>query len=305
MKKQLPVFIFSAVILMSITSCKKSDSNPSNSSTGTLLSEFVELDTTKAVGSDTLTVTYYTYDNLKRLSTVSYIFFDNYVRDVASYNTYDLSYNGTDTLFDKSIHKLLEAGVQYDGITDTEYVSYNSDGKEIKDSVSGLNFGYQVPNGTPFITVSNFSYNGGMVTNQQTDLGNPVSSYDTVLQTTANGNIVSQIDNNLGDSSVCTISLDTHPNPFFKNGVNVTPIFGLYEDIDVDGMQDGAQKNNCLDFKKVDVTTVDALHVQNQFTYKSNGYPASVIEYNTQNFLSGYVGSNTPAFNFKGIYIYQ
>ena len=255
------------------------------------------LDTTQAVGNDTLGITYLTYDNSKRLSTVSYIFFTNYVRDAGSYSTRTLYYNGADTLYDKQIAAVLEAGPYPEAHNDTDYISYDSQGRIIKDIDNGS---FPLA-GTQYAKEEDYSYSGSTVINNQID---PIdgNAQDTVTQTIINGNIISQVDiyNN-----TCTISLDSHPNPFFKNGYSVTPIYAMYFDYyDADGIQDDVQRNNCTLFR-VDAITGNVNHVINQFTYSANGYPTSVIEYNTQNFVSGYVGSNTPAFNYKGIYIYQ
>jgi hypothetical protein len=294
MKKYLKSLLLLILVAISITSCRKT-SNSSNSNTtndGTLLSEFVMLDTTQAIGSDTLAITYLTYDNSKRLSTVSYIFFTNYIREAASYSTRTFFYNGTDTLYNKLITSVLEAGPSPLGRHDTDYVSYDSQGRIVKDIDNGSSY----DNTNPYTNEDDYSYAGSAIINNHN--GNIA---DTITQTVSNGNVVTQVDNN---GTTCSILLDKNPNPFYKNGFEVTPIYGMYEDPDVDGIQDGVQKNNCVDFNQINTSTND-LHVTHQFIYKSNGYPSSVIEYNTQNFNDGYVGSNTPAFNYKGIYIYQ
>ncbi|HTB99064.1 MAG TPA: hypothetical protein VK705_00130, partial [Ferruginibacter sp.] len=70
MKKSFPLLLL-LVIVISVASCKKTSHPSNNSGSGTMLSEFVALDTTQAIGSDTLSITYFTYDNLKRVSTIN------------------------------------------------------------------------------------------------------------------------------------------------------------------------------------------------------------------------------------------
>jgi hypothetical protein len=295
MKKSFPLLLLSAIVI-SVASCKKASHPSNNSGSGTMLSEFVALDTTQAIGSDTLSITYLTYDNLKRLNTVSYIFFTNYVRETASYNTKALFYSTTDTLPNKIISASLEAGPSPEASNDTDYISYDSQGRVVKDIDNGsfpINF-------SSYTKEEDYSYNGSIVINNQIDSidGN---GRDTVTQTISNGNIISQVDNN---TTTCTISLDTHPNPFYKNGYSVTPIFAMYG-MDADGLQDGVQKNNCTRLIVNDPSNSNAPNVIHQFTYNANGYPVSVIEYNN---VRGYIlaqPTSTPLFNFKGIYIYQ
>ena len=297
MKKYSQSLLLLIVVAISITSCKKSNSNSPAAGSGTLLSEYILLDTTQALGKDTLSITYLTYDNLKRLNTVSYIFFTNYVRDAGSYSTRIFFYNGTDTLYDKQIAAVLEAGPSPEAHNDTDYISYDSQGRIIKDIDNGS---FPLA-GTAYTKEEDYSYIGSTVINNQID---PIdgNAQDTVTQTVSNGNVVSQVDTY---NNTCTISLDSHPNPFFKNGCSVTPIYAMYFDYyDADGIDDDVQKNNCTIFS-VDDLTGNVNHVINQFTYNANGYPASVIQYNTFQTYQAAGPTGTLEFNFKGIYIYQ
>jgi len=300
MKKSFPLLLL-LVIVISVASCKKTSHPSNNSGSGTMLSEFVALDTTQAIGSDTLSITYFTYDNFKRVSTINWISFINYARVAGSHSTSTFFYNGTDTLCYEEISSELE-NPSADGHNDTNYISYDSRGRMVKIINNGANTNPV----QAYSMEDDFSYVGSTIINNETStpgsIGNGYNSQDTVTQTTSNGDVVSQVDK---QNTTCTISLDNHPNPFFRNGLGVTPIYAMYSDYyDADGITDDVQKNNCTLFS-VDNPVGNVNHVINQFTYNANGYPASVIQYNTFQAYQAAGPTGTLEFNFKGIYIYQ
>lgn len=130
--KLLP-FLICFLIVVNFTSCKKEDSltnKPAvdsttvNKSDSTLLKLFVKLDTLHPATKDTLYKMAFGYDNLKRLSTFDYSYYDS-ATGIFIYN-YHLTtqYNGNDSLPNKVIFQP-EGYPKEDEIEMVEYINGN------------------------------------------------------------------------------------------------------------------------------------------------------------------------------------
>jgi hypothetical protein len=284
MKKTLPLFIVFVVILIGITSCKKTNNS---SAQVVLLSEFIKLDTMQQTPNDTLEVDTYKYDNSNRWIYEDDIVFNDVFpakRDSGYENTTTNFYVGTSAVPYLDIITESQSGVLQ--TTNNDYLlSYSPQGLLLKDSDVETDAGF------PDITiVYNNTYTGSTITQVSVDLSDPTNpSYDTVTQTKLNGNIIAQVGSvNNADGANFTASFDTHPFPFPDTYLS------QFVNIGNDNVDFG-QKNNLIEIQGPVIGT--PTHYKYQYTYNTNGYPATVIEYDWS--------SGNPVFVYKGIYIYQ
>ena len=274
--------IFFAVVLISVASCKKTNSGLQTS--GIHLSKFVEIDTTLSAPGDTLERDTYGYDNLNRWTFESDLSFDTNFPGIAAEGsglTYAYYYTGSNTLpylnvvneYDHSI--LLDSNADY-------LLSYSLSGL-LKDSDVTIETGY-----ANIADITTYQYNGSTII--ETGVTDPPggSSFDTVMQTKANADVVSQVDNDSYQGTNFTASYDTHPDPF--PDAQIPGFLIVYGDnIDFE------QKNNLTEIIGVDDEN-NPVHTKYQYTYNANGYPATVIAYDWS--------SGSPVFVYKGIYVY-
>jgi hypothetical protein len=294
MKKLLQLFLFLFILLIGIASCKKTNNgSPTNN---VLLSAFIELDTTQSASLDTVETITYKYDNLKRLSTVTDSVYNNGLPNIYDAGIATYFYNGTDMLPYKSADVSLNSGGGSGDyyLDDTDYIL--PDGK---DSFTETN----ITNGVPTVTtisvdqdIANGSFVYGIETNYIPSFS---IQLDTVSQVTVNGDVVSQTDNTVLSpllSRNATFSFDTHPNPFIIQRGPLQTYPNIY-DIE-DGIGNQPQKNNYTEINEPDQSDpTDSYHWKYQYTYNSNGYPATVVEYD--------LTSGSPVFVYKGFYFYQ
>jgi len=297
MKKSFSLLLLLPVIVVSIVSCRKSNHSSNNSSgNGTLLSKYIELDTTLSAPYDTIRVITLQYDNAERLSSLADVLYDNLghpdnTEDGAEYsNTTTLHYNGADTLTNEITQVLVTRNTTIDIEDDTDYLSYDINNRIIKDSA----IDNDVSNVYSTTLADDYNYNGITITNKETIYTPSFSiSYDTAMQTLSNVVVISQVDNTIPNSPIvevsvgsgCTFTFDTHPNPFYRNGFGQQPIFGHgYNSLFVDGIINGVQKNNYTSINEVDNNDSPSDSTNHndgrlQYTYNSNGYPATVLVY--------------------------
>lgn len=262
--------LFLAFLSLIIFSCQKEKTqerkteNPISDST--TLSMYVDLDTTKASGSDTVEVQKYSYDNLKRLSKSFYMEYDDGVPG-GLYLT-DLFYKGNDTLPFKIIETFYELP---GGIADAPEIGYYfyKDGKLISDSVS-------YSNDPSVYYVKSYTYDNNTIISTYTYPSTPpIISVDKHYQSKANGNTISQLDSSFvngvysGNSEVIfSATYDTKNNPFYNlvsSSIDGIPssIYAL-ETYSEDMTN---EKNN-----PVEITS--GFHLKYVYDYNSNGYPA-------------------------------
>ncbi len=304
MKKSIQLCITIAIVIISIISCRKdnSSSQQNNPNTGndTLLSKFIELDTTQAAPYDTIVITSYKYDNLNRIITIADLYYDNGFPSITNSDVSNYYYNGADTIAYKMI-KISEDDGGGPGSTvysDTTYfLSSSKDSSTTTATTNGVS-----------TTEAGFTYtiedigNGTFI---QTINSPGIPSHpDTVSQTTANGFVISQVDNTFTATSYpaqypthnLVFSFDNHPNPFYKiyHGILKEPVIYDYNQAEVGS---SAQKNNYTQISSEPNYPLLSEESKFQYSYKANGYPATIVEYDWT--------SGPPIFSFKGIYIYQ
>ncbi|HTB99138.1 MAG TPA: hypothetical protein VK705_00505 [Ferruginibacter sp.] len=283
MKKLLQLFLFLFILLIGIASCKKTNNSSPGSNT-IHLKEFLQLDTTKQAPYDTMEIDTYGYDNLNRPTTSASITFSPDFPGIADSGTSSNSifyYTGSSTTLGFGITN------DYDrfgsGGNDTDYTL----------AYSGISKDSDISDGNPAIVTEDF-VSGATVIEKTTDYSySPAQlSYDTVTQTIVNGNVVAQVDDQIYNQTNFTVSLDTHPNPFyFGNGSQNE---GVLSTGDNNIMEEPQQKNNNTELYST--TPGGPMHLKYQYTYNANGYPATVIEYD--------LSSGSPVFVYKGIYVY-
>jgi len=276
--------ILFAIVLIVIASCKKS--NNSSHTNGIHLSKFIELDTNVSAPADTLEEDIYVFDNSNRWIFESDLSFSSEFPGIAAEgerlnSTYH--YLGSDTV--PYLNTLSEYGQSIFQDSDVDYLlSYSAEGL-VKDSEVDIEQGY--PNES---TTTQSQYNGSTIISMGISYpGAVISLDDTVTQTTANGNIITESDNDTYQGSNFTASYDTHPDPF--------PDAQLPgEAIASEDNSDFGQKNNLTAIIGIAQTGIP-INLKYQYTYNSNGYPATVVEYDWS--------SGSPVFVYKGFYFYQ
>lgn len=270
---------------------------PQNDST--LLSMFVELDSTVASPFDTISKGLYTYDSQKRLIKYDYVYYDAGVIAVPPglqfTNTY--FYLGNDTLPFKEIDYVNEQGLIF---IETIYHFYTT-GKPIKDSVVF---------GSGRSLVHKYYYLLTKVvdsTTQYSPTAPFVASYgySVFYKEFANNNIVSNKDSFfLADNTTplsyrlltvdnYAFTYDSFKNPLYRFN-HLDPYYSGYFP-KLNGYE-ALGKNNLLDYTHVRVGTLNDLNEQtiSRYEYNTNGYPKIVRTADV----------NSPLDYFKGLYFY-
>jgi hypothetical protein len=281
MKKIFALLFVSSVILLTITSCKKSNSG-SSVNNGPHLSKFIEINTTLGAPDDTLEIDTYTYDNSGRwITEEDRPAGDNGYADIADGADKAMltnSYSGNNQEPNLTVTSEYNQGTLLDTYYDYN-TSFSQTGLLLSDSDVAV-----IPGSPDDVAVYTYSYNGSVVIESATDLSvDPPTQYDTSAQTKVNGNIVSQVSTPYSGDSF-TASYDTNPDPF----PDATVIF--FPSVNIDNIDFG-QKNNITEITAADV------HTKYTYTYNTNGYPATVMSYDWS--------SGSPVFVYKGIYVYQ
>lgn len=277
MKRLLSIII---VAIFFFVSCQKQNTqerimNPADDST--LLSKYVDLDTTLLSGSDTLVVFNYMYDASKRVIGTTEVDYDS-SGNIDGLTQTDFFYNGIDTFPNKVVSQdFILPGNTLNG-KETYYYAY-SNGKLVYDSAASWTGAYI------------FSYEGNKISKHLESGGEILDTLNTYL-TISNGNLISQTFDtawlSTGGFSVerFAFSYDTHPNPFYnKPNFDITPYF--YIEIFSENMF--YEKNNPIEINADN-------HEKYVYTYKSNGYPATAIDYDVD---AGSYGSTRKFFYTK------
>lgn len=274
-----------------ICSCQKDKSqerrteNPKSDST--TLSMYVDLDTTKVSGSDTLEVQKYSYDNLKRLSKSYYIEYDDGVP--GGFSLADLFYNGNDTLPFKIIETYYELPSGNAHNTDIGYYFYK-DGKLTSDSVSRGNDPYYV---------NSYTYDNNMIISTYIYASTPpIISVGKHYQTKTNGNTTFQFDssfvNGVYSSSsdvIFSASYDTKNNPFYNLISNISssnmPSSIYTQETYSEDMPN--EKNNPVEI-------ISGFHIKYVYEYNHNNYPSVARIYDDPD--------TDPTYYYKRVFIY-
>lgn len=246
---------------------------------GTLLTQYLEIDSVPGASPDTTTVLKLEYDAQHRL--ISLFAFNSATASVtlAFYEKYFYQYNGLDTLPSRVIYELREedATSNLNTAKDTSYYTYNAAGKLILDSAS-RNHSSSLGS-SRYFTKSEYSYFNGFFVLKKTDNdgGTITQSLDSVFVTTGSNNNLTALrsanytlpdtmpDYNYSSS----FSYDNHPNPF--------NLAALYSTIPLVEFESTAislfQKNNPVNISQT--SSYSGPTTENiTYTYNANGYPA-------------------------------
>ena len=293
----------------SIAACQKefskeSNGNPQNGTNdSTVLKAFVLLDTASG-NPDTLNVTTFEYDNLKRLSKeVTMNYFNNVPDPTDDHFTTYYYYNGADTVPAKTIVVAIDSsGNNQLGVDSVvSFFTRNANQQITRDSSYYMQFTRsQGPaQGVVYITVSNFSiYADSVVENFRfTDpLSGLLVGTNKYVQTKSNGNLIKEvlfILENTGYREVRSIDFayDTKINPFIIRSANYPVV--LKDDF---GTRDYIFKNNeTMVVGTISTNTPPQVNTTtSSYTYNTLGYPKTVAQHDT----------GDPTLGLKGIYIY-
>lgn len=276
------------ILFFFISSCQKelsSENTPpspaSPASDSIYLSKlyYIEFD---GVTLDTADKWSYTYDNLKRVTSLTDSVSGLPLNIVPLAYTY--YYNGTDTLPFKSVY--LE---NYPQSKDTviTYFTYNNAGQRIRDSIyhSGYNASFIPAVYGIKLTIKKYSYGVNKIYGESKDSliyqvnGNMGigSNRDTAI-TDAAGNMINNktyefFTNQLLYTS--SLTYDNHPSPFsILSNFKTFKMFPSYETF----LEEFPQKNNLLTVDGVGTTSGSAYNNDyNVYTYKNNGYPQQIL----------------------------
>ena len=306
MKKILLQFTLGIIIL---ASCQKEFSSENTAITNsiiqddsTIISKFIDLDTSLISGHDTLDVCTYTYDNLKRIIRIDYFQYDNITG--APYNLAQsiFYYAGSDTLPYKRLRNYFEpVGHISDHYIDTNYYFYSGT-RLLKDSTRPINNGIN-----PSLFIQTYSYNNNQITEILTiDLGNAVKK-DIVYLTKSNGNLTLQIDSSFTSSNInplffenkkyFSFSYDANPNPFLNKPMANVGVTMPYYNLDTYSDDMVYEKNNPVEINETQTDNngiINNYHYRYSYNYKINGYPS----------VARVVDVNDPTYFFKRIFVY-
>lgn len=249
----------------------------------TLLSMYIELDTTEIAPLDTVLKKQYYYDNARRNIGIDFILGGtgpDYI--TKSY----FFYNADDTLPFKRIFitPLVPDTSEFYVNNITFYFYENS--ILISDSTI---------HGSPHnkrILANHYLYSTGRIINVYTSYDlNSTSAFtqrDTIYLQRINGNISNQI-NNLATGAKLTFEYvyDDHPNPFYKTAESYIYPFYFLETF----TEEVYEKNNAVEINQL----VNNFNFKCLYEYKANGYPKVVRFYDSNGLIS----------DSKGVYFYR
>jgi hypothetical protein len=255
-----------AVISLTFPSCQKEihfDTPAIVNNGGTVLSKYVELDTTLSAGQDTLATYTFAYDNLKRIKRIYQ------VRNFPGYNTSyyittDFFYNSSDAMPYKTIE------VDQEDITyvDTSFYSYQNG---FVSSDSSINYSTD-NNEFLFTNVILFAVSGNNVSARFKETY-PNSVYQdsaTLTVTRQNGDILSQQDPDNTITNDLQRKYDNKVDPFYNTDIHYPIIYEhLFNSF-------SAQKNNLIDEVAFTNLVNPKQHLQYSYSYRSDGYPLTV-----------------------------
>ncbi|MBS1736312.1 MAG: hypothetical protein JSS98_06835 [Bacteroidetes bacterium] len=285
--------LFSGFLSLIIFSCQKDKTperrteNPQSDST--TLAMYVDLDTTKISGSDTLVVQKYSYDNLKRLSKSYYIEYDDGVPD-GLYLT-ELFYNGNDTLPFKVIrtdYELPSGNLSSSNFNNVGYYYYE-DGKLTSDSITSSS-------DPSIFYVTSYSYEKNAITTTYIlTQSPPLISAVKYYQTKTNGNTTLQIDSSFVNGTFSgspemslSASYDTKHNPFYHLLSSITNIPPEIYSIETYSEDMIVEKNNPIEI-------ISGFHLKYIYEYNQDDYPTIARVYDIE---------EPVPFLYKRIFIY-
>jgi hypothetical protein len=291
---------FTLLLLASLFlfACQKEVSQDTTSPTSpkdndsTVLSKFIELDTLSG-RTDTISVSIFEYDNLKRLTKVNIISYFNNLPDLTdNYDKLFYYYNGSDTLPNKTLEVSRDKINMKDSII--RFYTRNANQVVVRDSLIDFYADANVFDTTAITSkytiytdsvVENYSYY-----NPAASLGNQEKFKHLLVRT--NNHITQQICSQYlapvyDELFNSNFQFDDKPNPFFKMNINY-PI-AMSADIDPYNL---ALKNNIL--KRTTKEQFQPLYTKiYNYTYNNLNYPKTVVQYNPANPTT-----------IKGVFIY-
>lgn len=285
-------------------SCKKEPStdlppgtvDTSKNNVDTLLYKFIEIDTTKLAGLDTMVQIEYSYDLKKRISQIK-----QYVFDIINQNglprlsSTKFIYAGNDGL--PSI-RVTEQSSTFPASLDTTFLFYNSGSSLSKDSTRLI---LDTSPGYSYVRKQEYLYNVNQTTVIRTDYyTTPISVTTTTITSkyTSGGNVALYHSVNNYQSNVDqNFTYDNHPNPF-----NIKGTIGYIVLTDLSGLTVFTNMGSINNFTSLDNLYVDyAAHIYNSYSfsyiYRSNGFPESVYFYEST--------PGSEKFLKKGLYFYS
>ena len=287
MKMYLSKMVALAIVLVFCGSCQKeveiadSENDTQHISEGSILDRYVNFDTTRDRGLDTITVYQFFYDSQKRVIRISEKWYEQGTMTVASTGDDIRFYHSNDTLPYKVVKNSIANGISY---TDTLFLNYDSKGIIARDSLvnyrSGSKLGMYcfyynetIPWG---YTIAGSAYDYVLATPIETNKisltrnfvnGNVMASYDSVYTQTipAYYGIIRY-----------TYTYDGKPNPFAKMALH-------YPDYNYDvesSSYDYYTKNNPVSYERTTYSKNSPVpyttQVELQYTYNSLGYPITI-----------------------------
>ena len=286
--KNISLVVFLSLIIFSCQKDKTPERRTENpQSDSTTLAMYVDLDTTKVSGLDTIEVQKYSYDNLKRLSKSYYIEYEDGVPN-GLYLT-ELFYNGNDTLPFKIVETFYESPSGNADVPNIGFYFYK-DGKLISDSL-------KYNNGSSAFFVDNYSYTSNAIISTNIYASTPpIISVFKHYQTKTNGNTTLQIDSSFvngiysGTSDLTfSASYDTKNNPF-HNLITSLDMPSFIYGMETYSEDMPGEKNNPVEI------TSGGFHLKYSYEYNRNNYPTVAKIYDDPD--------NDPTYYYKRIFIY-
>jgi hypothetical protein len=280
------IFTFISLLTILLTSCQK-EVSVDNGTTPTpttndsiYIKKVIALDTTKNAPFDTVYVTTYSYDNLKRVISNFYFEYNNTGHIDTSNFYYNVGkyYTGTDTLPFREITFTKEGNY---AIRNTNYLTYsNTTSALIKDSTIVIEQSIIPTTSDTSIIVNKYVRQNNLIQRiEKTIYPNSTPNIDTFVYSLMkqNGNITSQQDNYYG-SNTFTCSYDTKINPLAR--VNNYASFRHFGFLDLKiGDTDNdptfyEQPNNVLEINNTSVGASN--HYKYEYKYNTKNYPTEV-----------------------------
>jgi hypothetical protein len=281
-----PAIILLLIIIL--TSCRKTNTGGTSSTNAPLLKQYVILDTNSTIPNDTLVFLDFTYDNSKRITQMLHYEYPNPSYVLTLVESFSFFYNNADTLPYKLVVFENENGTSG---TNTVYYSYAGTSNTITEDSTV----------SPSLVITNkYAYTNNTVIRNQAIVRNGTLSdsyIDTFYQTRSNGNIISQLDTLYHNGQTIiqsfTYQFDNHPNPLYKT---YPPVAVLEED----GLNESPQqKNNYTSVNEYSSNngSTDVTNSLYSFSYSSNGYPVKSIQQDNY--------QNNATYESNNIFIYQ
>ena len=288
-------FLLAALFITALISCQKEHSTengflPNGQTNTSLLNDsntllrYVDLDTTLAVGADTLDKDQYSYDNAHRLVRSDYIEYNGASPDNIS--TTVLYYNSADTLPYKKRETRTLVGTGVVTNDQTLYFNYVN-GRISYDSLQTV--------GSPYTLAYSFTYQSDRIIETNTDysVSPPLTTTHNIYFVKNNGNTVLQIDTASGSAYYhFTFTYDNKNNPFHNMPQAFVERSRPYYMMETYPEEMVSEKNNPTDINETLLPSI--FHFKYFYTYRANGYPSIARAYD----------QDDPTIFFKRIFTY-